>query len=525
MKYDLALHVRRPFFVAFGLLALTLTADASKPRLRLERIDATDFASDETIRVYASIVELEGSVDDDRAAPTFNLRMSGHSVGRPLKMTQFQGAGDALDLVLVVEASALYGPPKIIAPPPAPPPPKLPKGQKPPKEPKAKAGKAPPPMTNKGKKLDKAQLKQIAPGGEPLDKVKDALKDMLESMSPRFRVLLLDYGADLTAHLPFRAAQSVESDVDDLSPDGEAGDLTLSNAVKRALDELKKPRSDGKLARRLIVVVSDGLNSQMDRNTFKALGDRAAREHVPIHTIAFSPTDERGPLLNLGEISKRSNGTFRWAKSADDLHAQIETLSDELNKQYVLTYKIDARSLEGKKFQLTCEDLESNVLLYDSSGGSFGLAPATRPLIPWWLWLAFGLVALGAGGVFVARRFQRRPKNADEVLAVQSRRRTPQRRSATTGGATTARAGATPRRCAGSGASSAGGDARPLDRGVGRARRTAHRRRRAADQHRQGSAHAADQRRSDGVDAPRRARAQERRRSCSPISGRPTVPS
>src|SRR5207247_708076 len=84
---------------------------------------------------------------------------------------------------------------------------------------------------------------------------------------------------------------------------------------------------------------------------------RAARARVPIHTIAFSPTYERGPLLNLGEVSKRSNGTFRWARTADDLRAQIDTLTDELNKQYVLTFKLDLRSLEGKKFQLVSEDL------------------------------------------------------------------------------------------------------------------------------------------------------------------------
>jgi hypothetical protein len=104
-------------------------------------------------------------------------------------------------------------------------------------------------------------------------------------------------------------------------------------------------------------------------------------------------------------VSKRSNGTFRWAKTADDLRAQIDTLSDELNKQYVLTYKIDARSLEGRTFQLTAEDLTSNTLTYDSSGGSFGYVPATRPLIPWWLWAIVGLVVFGGGAVLlIARR-------------------------------------------------------------------------------------------------------------------------
>jgi hypothetical protein len=158
--------------------------------------------------------------------------------------------------------------------------------------------------------------------------------------------------------------------------------------------------------------VSDGLNSQMDRKTFKALGDAAARARVPIHTIAFSPTDERGPLLNLGEISKRSNGTFRWAKTAEDLRAQIDTLTDELNKQYVLTFKLETRSLEGKKFQLAVDELTSNILVFDPSGGSFGGGgEGKRPLVPWWLWLLAGLVLVGGGGaVVVAKIVAARPK-------------------------------------------------------------------------------------------------------------------
>jgi FHA domain len=409
MRYRFARSVRRQSRVILGLLALTLAAvpaDASKPRLRLERIDASRFESDGTVRVFASVVELEGNIDDGRAAPAFVLKMNGKSVGRPEKGQQFQGAAEALDLVLVVESSALYGPKKIVVPPPAPPPPPTTAKQK------QKGKKAPPAPAQKGKKIAADVLKQAVPAGEePLDKVKDAVHALLEGLSPRVRVLLIDYGADLTAHPPFRPAAAVSPDVDDLMPDGEAGDLALVKAINAALVELGKPRDTNNgvaPARRLVVVVSDGLNSAMDRKTFKALGDAAARARVPIHTIAFSPTDERGPLLNLGEISKRSNGTFRWARTAEDLRAQIDTLADELNKQYVLTYKIDARSLEGKTFQLVCEDLVSNSLVYDSSGGSFGYAPATRPLVPWWLWGLAGIVLFGgAAAVLIARA---RPK-------------------------------------------------------------------------------------------------------------------
>jgi len=356
------------------------------------------------VRVFASVVELEGNIDDGRAGPAFILKMDGKRIGAPLKTQQFQGAGEALDLVLVIESSALYGPKQIVVPPPPPP---APKG----KHEKRQKG-APPAAATKGNKLTKEVVKQAAPAGDqPLDKVKDAVKALLGELSPRVRVLLIDYGADMTPHTPFRPASALEGDVDDLQPDGDAGDLTLTRAVDAALIQLNKPRPDGKAARRVIVVVSDGLNSQMDRRTFRALGDNAARAHVPIHTIAFSPTDERGPLLNLGEVSKRSNGTFRWAKTADDLRAQIDTLSDELNKQYVLTYKIDARSLEGRTFALSCEELTSNALVYDSSGGAFGYAPATRPLLPWWLWALAGIVVFGgAAAIIVARRPKKQMK-------------------------------------------------------------------------------------------------------------------
>ena len=96
----------------------------------------------------------------------------------------------------------------------------------------------------------------------------------------------------------------------------------------------------------------------MDKNAFRTLGHSAAKDLVPIHTIAFSPRDDRGPLLNLGEISKLSNGTFRWARNADDLRDQIETLADELYKQYVLTFDYGAQSRTRPSAHLRRSHLE-----------------------------------------------------------------------------------------------------------------------------------------------------------------------
>ncbi len=395
--------------VVLGALAWA----AEHTKVRLERIDASEFAADGKIKVFASVVELEGTIVDDKPQGMFILNMNGRPQGPPEKMARFQTSNEPLDLVLVVETSALYGPQKAPPPPlPLPPRPgkpgaKPPKGGKvvaPPKAPKPPAPSKEDKSAKGGKKkralapVVEGKPKKSAFADDPIDKVKDASKSLLEAMNPKWRVLVIEYGGDVIQHPPFRSAGAAVSTVEELATDEESGDLRLGDAVRAALIELNKPRAEGEVVpRRLMVVVSDGLNSQMDRKTFKGIGDQAQKVGIPIHSIAFSPNDERGPLINLGEISKRSNGTFRWAKNGDDLRAQIETLVDELNKQYVLTYTLKTDSLIGKHFSLGVEDLTSNEIIF----GVKTVGPATdtgelKRNLPWWVWVLMALVVMGS---------------------------------------------------------------------------------------------------------------------------------
>ena len=104
---------------------------------------------------------------------------------------------------------------------------------------------------------------------------------------------------------------------------------------------------------------------------------------MPIHTIAYSPIDARGPLLNLGDLSKRSNGTFRWAEKAANLRTQLDTLADEVRKQYVVTFPTKLSSTEKHTFGLLCGELRSNVL---GGKGQFGYVPAASRGRAWWVW-------------------------------------------------------------------------------------------------------------------------------------------
>jgi hypothetical protein len=393
--------------LVLALLAPSAIARASKPTLRLERIDPAAFADSGKVRVFASIVELEGQVDEGRAG--FQLVVDGKRKLAPESVESFRGAQVPLDLVLVIESSALYGvqklpPPSAIAPAPQ------------------KKGKA--------VRVAPAPLPSVTPTSSdlPLDRVKEAMSQLLESRDNKTRVLVVEYGGEVTPHPPFLAARAAGGALDDLQPDDESGDLHLVDAVRTALVELSKSHDDTTPPRRLIVVVSDGLNAQMDRGTFRALGDAAAKARVPVHTIAFSPADDRGPLVNLGEVSKRSNGTFRWAKNADELKAQIDTLADELDKQYVLTFALPLDSLDGHRFQLREDRLVSNELRWEPGGAVFGYTgPTTRRSLAW-LVLEWAIGILGAlfalyVGFAIVLRLATRKKSGATLVFIEGPQR------------------------------------------------------------------------------------------------------
>src|SRR5262249_50685838 len=119
------------------------------------------------------------------------------------------------------------------------------------------------------------------------------------------------------------------------------------------------------------------------------------------------------------------NGTFRWARNADDLRNQIETLADELSKQYVLSFDYD-ESIQNKTFQLICGDLTSPFV-------KLGIVN-DRPS-HWWIWLLVGAGLLGIIGVVLVAWSRRNveyhnfnaPKQAQpEEQQVQAQAQQPQ---------------------------------------------------------------------------------------------------
>ena len=327
-----------------ALLAAGSTAQAAKPRCRLERLDASRLDEDGRVKVVGGVVELEGQVNRDRPAASYRLQVNGKTVAKAEKLEDFEKTGQELYVVLAVEVSALYAP--------------------------------------------------------VIEQIKEAVREFLGALPPRSKVKLISYGYEIQQLPAFLAPPALVQSVDDLAPD-EEGDVQLLNAISAGLTSLnrlsaaKDKDKDKKPAqappRKVLVVLSDGLNQLMDRKNFKRVGDLLKQNGVPLFPIAFSPRDDRGPLLNLGELAKRSHGTFRWAQKPENLKEQFLNLAEELRQSAVLTFpgkKLDAKELGKATVTLQCGDIRSNA--------------AAAPLLPpeetsrWWKWL-LGIVLLLVG--------------------------------------------------------------------------------------------------------------------------------
>lgn len=191
---------------------------------------------------------------------------------------------------------------------------------------------------------------------EALPHIQESIdRDLLGALPDHTQIAVLTFG-DTTATGRLSAIKNVRGKVM-LSTDNSAGDPALLDSIDRALMLLKKAKTEpeGKPLRKIIVVIGDGRDMAGDNDRVTRAGNRAAKEGVRIHTIAYSANDVRRPMLALGELSKKSFGTFRWVRKGgvDSWKAAFEQLRDEINKQYVITYFVDpGEELAGRKMHI-----------------------------------------------------------------------------------------------------------------------------------------------------------------------------
>jgi hypothetical protein len=124
------------------------------------------------------------------------------------------------------------------------------------------------------------------------------------------------------------------------------------------------------------------------------VGSRARRLKIPIAPIAYSAIDERGPLLNLGELAKRSGGTLRWARTAADIGRELANLGREIRGQRILTFRVGDHCATDRPVRVIAGSLRSNEMAAQLKREKEAEAES-KPGV----WLAVVLLILAAGAM------------------------------------------------------------------------------------------------------------------------------
>ena len=205
---------------------------------------------------------------------------------------------------------------------------------------------------------------------EDFDTIKTALTSSLVAKLPEHsEIAVIGYSDAVHDTGKLSTAKAATSHVNSLSTDPTSTAPALLDAVERGLGVLKKAKSelDGQAMRKLLVIIGDGRDRDTDHDRATRLGQRAGKDGIRIHTVGFSPTDVRRPLLTLGELSKQSMGTFRWVRTrgAQSFVDQFERLRDEIDRQYAITFFVPAEEVVGKKAHVGAMIVDREVVSND----------------------------------------------------------------------------------------------------------------------------------------------------------------
>lgn len=193
----------------------------------------------------------------------------------------------------------------------------------------------------------------------------------IESLPTKSRVAVIRFGTEVLSPLSLLGKESAAQEVPGFSAD-EDGVVLLGKALRHAASLMRQGSPDGvrrRAVRSILVLLASGENSVLEHAYFRDLGDELRLSGVAVFPIGFAPQRERiGNLLHLGELAKRTGGTFRWAREPSEIPGALQSLSQQLHSTLALYFSEDARSEllraseAAARLQLRCGSEVSNVL-------------------------------------------------------------------------------------------------------------------------------------------------------------------
>lgn len=336
---------------------------AQNAKLRLERFG---FDKLPDLKVYITYVEEDGTVIAGRQASDFKLQVDSIDQGAGRVITSFDQAKEPIYVMAVVQV---------------------------------------------GGAVDERVIAEVKGG---LRRVNDAV-----GSTPGGRMGILSYADKTNRIIEFGTSTEVDAGIGKLALETEASESHMLDAVRTAIDLLKQQE---KGRRKLIILVSDGIDVNNEKKNFTEIGNRAQLGGIVIDTVGYNAFDA-SKLRNLQEMTKRCYGTDRVAKAPTEIGPKLDGIVDEVQRQYIVQFPLTiVGDDQDHLFQVTHEaggkPVYSNTIQEKLlSKAPVSAAPAPKEKSKWWL---YALIAAGVlGAILIALKLRKKPVDAAPAPAPQ----------------------------------------------------------------------------------------------------------
>lgn len=234
------------------------------------------------VQVLASVTDQEGNPIEGLTDADFSLLQDGNRV-EPIQATSAAGSQQGIAVVLVIDTSGS--------------------------------------MNN----VDSS-------GNSALAMAKDATKSFVSGLNMRLDLIaIISFNSNVIRTHPFSSdIIALNQAIESLTADGETRLYDATSDAAELIATLKP-------GRKAIIVLTDGQDTE-SRLTVDDVKDKAWESDVPVYTIGLGP--EVDPLL-LERLATLTGGRYLETPRAIDIVTSLNTVANQLRKQYVITFDSD----------------------------------------------------------------------------------------------------------------------------------------------------------------------------------------
>lgn len=193
--------------------------------------------------------------------------------------------------------------------------------------------------------------------------VRKAISAWISGMGEKDSAAILTFGDEISMLTDFTAdTGALQSIVAGISPTD--GNTQLYNGILRALDVAKRQSADLPL-RRVLVILSDGMDEFPTGATMAEVTEKAGESGVPIYAVGVAGRKNQDALNELGSVARLSGGDL-YLTEQDELSSGYETVYARIQSGYVAGVMLDHTVADGSKQGMLLSVKQGSIFVEDS---------------------------------------------------------------------------------------------------------------------------------------------------------------